>query len=66
MAIEVTCCRCSKVLDKPGAIILGPPDSMGLVHKWHLCVDCYYTDWTEPWDGPSPQVRVSLERRESK
>jgi len=39
--IKPICSHCQKELEEYGAILLGPPDSKGLVRKHHICKDCY-------------------------
>lgn len=42
------CNRCCSLLEKPGALLFSPPESLidnGVLtdhcHKYHLCCDCY-------------------------
>lgn len=41
MAIKPVCLSCKRELEEPGAILLSPPDSKGMIEKLHICVDCY-------------------------
>ncbi len=38
--LKIDCDSCGNELEEPGAILLGPP-AAGIVHKYHLCVDCF-------------------------
>lgn len=38
--IKVVCKRCKAPLNKPGALIFGPPGPDGTSEKSHLCVNC--------------------------
>jgi hypothetical protein len=41
--ISVTCVKCRKELDLPGAIVLSPPTENyeGKVWKYHVCFHCW-------------------------
>lgn len=39
--IQVDCFFCDRELTEPGGILLGPPNTLGLCEKAHICVDCY-------------------------
>lgn len=41
--ISPICDKCKKELIQMGGILLSPPNSDGLVRKWHFCVSCYHT-----------------------
>jgi hypothetical protein len=46
VSLDVTCTRCHRTLDQPGAIVISPPVpqpgdlSVQEVTKAHICVDC--------------------------
>ena len=35
------CAKCNCELWAPGALIFSPPVEDGLVHKFHICMDCW-------------------------
>jgi len=39
--IKVQCDACFVELDKPGALLFGPPSEQDWSRKHHLCPDCY-------------------------
>jgi hypothetical protein len=39
--IKPKCDKCIEELGEFGAIVLSPPDSVNMVRKFHLCVNCY-------------------------
>ena len=41
--IAVECIKCDKELDKPGGILLAPPENsvFTTVAKYHLCEECF-------------------------
>ncbi len=41
MPIKPTCDKCGEELQDFGGILLSPPDSKGMVKKFHLCIKCY-------------------------
>lgn len=43
MPFAFDCDRCGKPLDKPGALLFGPPGLFPArtVEKLHICVDCW-------------------------
>jgi hypothetical protein len=41
MAITPTCDKCRQELKEFGGILLSPPDEHDMVHKYHLCVQCF-------------------------
>jgi hypothetical protein len=41
MALIVHCVICEKELDKPGAILLSPPDCDDQCTKYHICKECF-------------------------
>ena len=41
MAIRPKCDVCKIEMDEFGAILLGPPDAVGMVKKYHICIYCY-------------------------
>ena len=45
------CDDCHRQLTKPGAVVIGPPDALGLVRKFHLCVLCY-GKWFDKLEKP--------------
>lgn len=47
MAIKPTCDKCKNELTDFGAILLSPPDQQDMVHKFHICKDCYKEYETE-------------------
>ena len=45
--ITVFCGMCGQSLKKPGALIFSPPRTQCVVHKTHICLQCYskLIDW---------------------
>jgi len=41
MSISPTCDYCKQELKTFGGILLSPPDSNNMVHKYHICQVCY-------------------------
>ena len=39
--IKPICAVCNQELNKPGALLFGPPGNCDLCCKTHLCVSCY-------------------------
>lgn len=39
--IEISCDICTTALDRPGALVFGPPDEHGNTKKRHVCVPCW-------------------------
>lgn len=37
----IRCSACDIELSAPGALVFGPPDSIGMCVKSHLCHGCY-------------------------
>lgn len=37
----LTCERCGRPLEQPGALMFSPPNKAGMVRKHHICADCY-------------------------
>lgn len=40
MSLKINCYRCTRELEKPGALIFTPPDEKDNCTKYHLCPDC--------------------------
>lgn len=71
MALDVDCFRCERVLDKPGALLFGPPietkaklENIQTSQKFHLCIACY-CDIIEPILGVHAAKRREREREAS-
>ena len=41
MALTFECAKCHTELERPGAIVLSPPDEYGRCTKYHICTDCF-------------------------
>ena len=40
--LKIKCDICGKELNEPGALLFSPPNKY-IVHKYHICKDCYKT-----------------------
>jgi len=42
MSLTITCNRCGKELDEPGALVFAPPNKKGGTRKFHICERCWH------------------------
>lgn len=66
MSFKVRCDCCHKELNRPGALIFGPPEEDGTVLKEHICYDCYDSGFPHLYQHKEiERLNVELQKAEA-